>query len=256
MRLTGWIALSLVLAIIAFAFLLRVVAITVVTPDGANITGTLFNVADSSNIAITGDDATNTITIQSESLSKVKLANQLSDAHWVMPGWACRTNQNFTATQNEVRYLPIAVPQDQTYDSIGISLNVAGAGGEVARLGIYNANLTSTGLQVTTLLLDAGTVDISSTGQKTISINQALPQGYYFLAFVTDTAGAARFASCSTGQGVDTFMSGYSPSFASAFGIVGWTESGVGTGGLPATATPDGSIHMSGGSVGEVRLLE
>lgn len=255
MREHAWVALALVLAIIAFAFLLRVVAITVTTPDGNSIEGTLFDFSGGSNVAITGDDSTNTVTISQDFVGKARLDDQVSENHWVIPGWYCRANTATTPTADQVRFIPIAVSQDETYDSIGVNVSSAGMAGEVARLGIYQGEIDSTGLQITDLVLDAGTVSVATTGNKTISINQALTQGYYWLAFVTDS-GTAQFSSCLTSQAVGSFMAGYTESLGTAPGKLLLRTNGAGVGALANPAAPDGAIHLNPGGVGIPRLLE
>jgi len=77
---------------------------------------------------------------------------------------------------------PLLIVRDITIDRIAINVRTAAAEGDkVARLGIYK---NGTNLLPGDLLLDAGTVNISSTGVKTITINQALAKGIYHLAHI------------------------------------------------------------------------
>ncbi|MBN1856937.1 MAG: hypothetical protein JW846_08290 [Dehalococcoidia bacterium] len=79
-------------------------------------------------------------------------------------------------------YLPVG----GTYDRLGISVQTAGNAGAKARLGIYDCG---DALYPGGLILDAGEVEVTTTGVKEISINQHLPGGIYFLALTTnDTA--------------------------------------------------------------------
>lgn len=66
------------------------------------------------------------------------------------------------------------------FDRIGIYVSTAGGAGAEARLGIYNVGLD---YYPTTLILDAGTVDCTSTGSKEISIDLTLNRGWYALVF-------------------------------------------------------------------------
>lgn len=78
--------------------------------------------------------------------------------------------------------IPFIVVRDMTVDRIAIEVAVLAAGAS-ARLGIYN---NGTNLYPGTLLLDAGTVSVATTGIKTITINQALPKGIYWMVVVSD----------------------------------------------------------------------
>ncbi len=62
-------------------------------------------------------------------------------------------------------------------------INEAAVGGNL-RMGIYRDDNLDTYPE--SLILDAGVVDVGSTGEKTIAISQFLPAGIYFLAFVSD----------------------------------------------------------------------
>lgn len=89
-----------------------------------------------------------------------------------------------------LRYAPMFVVTPITLDRIGLEVTTAGAAGKVLRLGIYNADLN---WQPTSLVLDAGTVAADSTGQKLITINQALPAGRYLLVLNTDGTPTVRY---------------------------------------------------------------
>lgn len=107
--------------------------------------------------------------------------------HWVLPGWAGGAVQTHTLTVNRLHYVPIYVDRSISYIRIGLTVVVPGAGGTVARLGIYEAVVNAEG-QITpdALLLDAGTVTVDAGGAKEIVISETLAEGYYFLAFSSD----------------------------------------------------------------------
>jgi len=80
---------------------------------------------------------------------------------------------------------PIFLPS-VTVDRIGCEVTSAAGAGSLGRLGIYNSSSTSN--YPSTLLLDAGTVAVSgTTGKKEATINQAITQGIYWLAYLADT---------------------------------------------------------------------
>lgn len=84
--------------------------------------------------------------------------------------------------------MPFIVGARVTWTTIGLGVT-AGSGN--ARLGIYRAN---TGGVPDVLVLDAGVVDVSGTGEKTISISQALEVGFYYLAVVFSGTPTVRIA--------------------------------------------------------------
>lgn len=86
-------------------------------------------------------------------------------------------------TVNQVRYFPTVVVTAITLDQLVVEVATAGAAGKLVRLGIYNAD---SDWQPTSLVLDAGTVAVDSTGVKTISISQVLAPGRYLLALNSD----------------------------------------------------------------------
>jgi len=110
------------------------------------------------------------------------------------------TYGNRSITANVLYGVPVLVARAMTVDRIAIEVLTQGAGGTKARLGIYSVH---SNLYPTTLLLDAGTVDVDSTGVKTIVINQALAKGWNFVALVSDgTPTIQGFASAYTPLGI------------------------------------------------------
>lgn len=95
------------------------------------------------------------------------------------------TTQTFGANLDQ--FYPWYVPTDITIDQMVIEVTASGAG--TARLGIYNADVN---WQPTSLVLDAGTVSVASTGVKTISVSQALPAGRYLAVSNTNVAHTLR----------------------------------------------------------------
>jgi len=81
---------------------------------------------------------------------------------------------------NTLYATPFVVTDTATFTRIGINVTTLSTGG--ARLGIYNfANGVPT-----TLVLDAGTVSVTSTGEKEITISQSLSAGAYMLVMLCD----------------------------------------------------------------------
>jgi hypothetical protein len=93
-------------------------------------------------------------------------------------------------SNNRVEYVPLFVGTAFTIDRIGIEVTTANGGASAAaRLGIYN---TDSNGNPTTVLLDAGTVSVTTTGEKLATVSQAIPAGFYLAVVVfqnLDTAG-------------------------------------------------------------------
>lgn len=95
------------------------------------------------------------------------------------------------STGRNLHAIPFYVPQPAgvTLTGIGIEVTTADAATPaVGRLGIYADDEGSPGR----LQLDAGTVDMSSTGYKSIAISKFLRQGWYWLAFIATGTAAIR----------------------------------------------------------------
>jgi hypothetical protein len=106
--------------------------------------------------------------------------------YWVNgPGLS---NANPTAAADQLILSPIEVPLDCTLDRIGIWVAVAGSAGALVRLGIYAYNGGFPGA----LLLDAGTVDVTSIGFKSATISLAVTAGFYFAGAVQQGAPTTR----------------------------------------------------------------
>lgn len=86
-------------------------------------------------------------------------------------------------TANTLYARPLILPVSGTFDRISTYVKTASSGHSI-RLGIYE--MSSGGIP-STLVLDAGTVSVATTGLKEITISQTLTANKgYFLAWVTD----------------------------------------------------------------------
>lgn len=121
--------------------------------------------------------------------SSIPAAQRASTAS--VPGVAMAaevTAQTLTALQ--VVYMPFVVTSSITITSVSVQCDGAGAAGSGARLSIYNS---SSSWVPTTLVLDAGTVVLTSTGTKTISsLSTTLPAGNYFFRIQGDNTAGTR----------------------------------------------------------------
>lgn len=105
---------------------------------------------------------------------------------WHGPGYileASSTAQTLVANQIYAFWLPIPEP-DTAYDRIELDVQTAGTAGKLARLMVYDDD--GAGGKPGTLLLDAGTVLVDSTGSKAITINFTPPHGGVWIAVVSD----------------------------------------------------------------------
>lgn len=75
-------------------------------------------------------------------------------------------------------FVPIIIDRPITLTALSINVMTAGTAGSVFRLGIYTDNNGSP----SNLIIDAGTVDTSSTGLKSASVSQTLTPGRYWFA--------------------------------------------------------------------------
>ncbi len=159
--------------------------------------------------------------------ARVRLGEPLraSPLLWVAGRWY---NAHLTATTttiappaSELRLVPLYVPVARAIDRVGCNVSTAGTGGHVARLGIYRADPT-TGLP-TTVLVDAGTVLVDTTGAKEIAISATLhglhwlgltPQSGTFTALTT--SGLAYIGGAGLAHGI--------PAFGLAYGSVSPTS--------------------------------
>lgn len=89
-----------------------------------------------------------------------------------------------TQTANRVVYEPFLARTAITVDQVAILVSTAQATGK-ARVAIYNADVN---WQPTTLVVEAAELDVSTTGAKTATLNQALPAGRYVIAFNVNVA--------------------------------------------------------------------
>jgi hypothetical protein len=139
-----------------------------------------------------------------------------------------------TLSTNTLYAIPILLPELHTATSINIEVTTQSAGNNL-RMGIY-ADLSGV---PDTLLLDAGTVSLTGTGNKAITISQSMPMNWYWLALVANGAAAVRALSQTNAMPMLGFSSGTDTTFH-----VGWSVAFT-YAALPSTFTGGGAL-MSG----------
>jgi hypothetical protein len=138
---------------------------------------------------------------------------------------------------NEMNAGAIFVPRSITVDQISIAVTTAASAPAEGRLGIYAADNDG---KPSTLIVDAGLYDATTTGTKTITLSPAvtLPQGVVFLVNCRQSTG---------NYSVRRFNNGGIPRPASAASSVGgnphlWAyRQGSVSGALPSTWTGTGT---------------
>lgn len=120
---------------------------------------------------------------QLTNLSKQKLLKTLNGVKatnpYIVPGWSIsKLVQSGGGIVGDIKYFPIYIAEDTTFDSIAISVVSAVAGGTIeARL--YDADGD---LLPNNQIIDFGVFDVSTTGIKEIVSKFTLQSGYYFIA--------------------------------------------------------------------------
>lgn len=150
---------------------------------------------------------------------------------WGVPGWHISQAGGTTGSNGLLFGFLICVSGTRSYDRIGVKVSTLEVGKKV-RLGIYEHDADNRWPGA--LILDAGTIDVSTTGDKEIVIDQELTAGYYFLVWIGD-GGTFRLAGTSRTTTSGPVSSGHS-SVGNRTGRAGAYVSGqlaVVAGGLP-----------------------
>lgn len=127
---------------------------------------------------------------------------------YVVPGWDIVTcKHTFALEAGKIYYIPIALNKATAFSAVAIGVYTAATSISVK---IYDslADKFSPNAEI----LDVGTFDITSTGNKEITYDFTLPAGYYFIAF-RSTAGTAQIIGIDAG--INTFSSPFSTRLSS-----------------------------------------
>lgn len=123
---------------------------------------------------------------------------------------------NATGTVGRGFFVPFVLAVAKTFDRIGIDVAVASGATGVARLGIFANSASGT---PGTLILDAGTVAVDTTGGKAITISQLLQPGLYWLAVAGQVAGTVQYRATVAGQKQSAYFSGANMFVAAEAGV-------------------------------------
>jgi hypothetical protein len=108
-------------------------------------------------------------------------------------GYSPRYAGSNVANSNQTMWYPMFVPSSRTFDAIAINCGIAAdvASGSLVRLGLYNVDPATS--YPTSLIVDAGTVSIESTGLKEATFSSiTLTAGWYYTMFSCYAAGVTR----------------------------------------------------------------
>lgn len=140
----------------------------------------------------------------------------------------------YQTAQGVMRLSMLHVGRNCTINEIGVEVTTAGSAGALLRLGIYRINKWVEG--TAELLVDAGTVDASSAGYKSITIGQYVPVGETLLLAVVAQGAPATLPIVRGTSGTIPAIGATAPLTVSQAGIVGSGQNGV-TDALPASHT-------------------
>lgn len=182
------------------------------------------------------------ISTSSSALLPVANLFRSSTGNYLFPGGSTTT---LAATDAQMRTAPLLIVEAITIDRITCEVTVLAAL-SAFRMGIYSDSATRPGYPGA-LVLDAGTVDTTTTGVKEITISQALSPGLYWLAGVAQ-GGAPTMRG--TGEPYVP-LAGYGESSASTAKRC-WVQSAV-SGALP---NPHSTTLNTGGTAFRILLRQ
>ncbi len=147
---------------------------------------------------------------------------------------------NQVPLDGEILTMPVHITAPVTFDRIVANIQTAGAS-SVIRLGIYKVQ--PQGSTFADLILDAGTADSSTTGDKEITISQGLVPGVYVFIAVPQggTVPALRANLFAQGPLVQTSIFQTSPGLSGSSSAIRPWSFGTFTGALPSTLSTPGS---------------
>lgn len=114
---------------------------------------------------------------------------KVQSQRYSIPGWTVYTTSTtaYPTYTGTTFYIPIYVIGSRSFDRMSVNVYSAGDSDNPIRLGIYNSRTVDDYILPGTVKLDAGLVDVSSTGEKYATIDVTLDEGYYFIAISITT---------------------------------------------------------------------
>ena len=149
--------------------------------------------------------------------------------YYIAPSSVVATDSGLAVTLDRVYYLPFPVGESLAIDRIACSVTTLGSAGAVVRLGIYSDTDGIPDARV----LDAGTVDATTTGFKEITISQSLTAGSLYWMAICSQVAVASLRVVGVGAGAEWV----GQDLATDLRTCNYMQAGV-TGAFPANATP------------------
>lgn len=131
--------------------------------------------------AIVGNKSTRTLSVNMDGVQGFPMYASASTLGLGPPAQTATTG---TVTANRLYRVPVLNPYRNTFTKIQIQVQTLAAGSHV-RVGIYKCGAAG---ETTTLVVDGGVLDTSTTGVKTATISSVLEAGWHYLAMVSDGA--------------------------------------------------------------------
>ena len=147
---------------------------------------------------------------------------------------------NQAPLDGEMITMPVEITAPVRFDRIVTNVQTGGAS-SLVRLGIYKVQ--PTGSTFANLVLDAGTADSSTTGDKEITISQGVNPGMYIFIAVPQGGTPPGLRSVDQAQGPlgQTSMLHTAPNLSGSSSAIRPWSLGTFTGALPATLSTPGS---------------
>ncbi len=144
-------------------------------------------------LAANFDDNTATASVHAQHHNDIATALNNPCAPPKIAGWwydqrmidATSPGSQYSTAANRLQFQPIYLPWSATLDRFGLYVPTAAAGATI-RIATYAMSPT-TGLP-TGSPADHGTVDVSTTGAKTVTLSAAMAQGWFYLALLPSNA--------------------------------------------------------------------
>ena len=186
-----------------------------------------------SGITLAGDfdDRTDTVSVTITGGGGAVAVPTVADGRWFMP-WGQPRGATVTPSEAQLWFTHMPFPKSGTLTGIGVHVQTNATAGGLLRLGLYS----STGGVPDSLLVDAGTVDVTTTGFKSLSISLAVTPSYGFFGCAWQGGPGTR-AGVNGGSGNTFIVPGLSTSSPDGNLSAAFFQNSV-SGSLPSSATP------------------
>ena len=194
----------------------------------------------------TAADTVNKLTVGTDGRILVADSTASEGVSWFQPplvhtsgnyySWWLNSGSGFVTGLGDMYLTPFRVVKTTTYTKIAVRITTGASTGRAARLGIYTS---SSGLP-NSLVVDAGAVSGATTGSKSITINETLTPGIYWLAAAMQgPSGGLTFRSASGANGCvgPYVVAGPLSTGVNQNPISGFYIAGTVTGALPSTVS-------------------